>query len=95
MKDGVVVLHAVLIVVDAVVTRTAEVVLGLLWRHVDQVGCGGALLGNRGGRQQGSQSQTDLDTVVADGASDVIHVEVQISRDGKLQLTTGWLVTRR
>ena len=37
----------------------------------------------------------DLDTIVANGASDVIYVEVTISYQGSEALKTGWLVTRK
>jgi len=38
---------------------------------------------------------SDLDTIVADGASDVVYVEVTISFQGSEALRTGWLVTRK
>lgn len=38
---------------------------------------------------------TDLDIVVADGASDVVYVEVTISWQGSTVLRTGWLMTRK
>ena len=38
---------------------------------------------------------TDLATTVADGASDVVLVEVEILRDSRSILSTGWLVARR
>ena len=37
----------------------------------------------------------DLTTTVSPGSSDVVRVNVTISREGKTVLTCGWLVTRR
>ncbi len=37
----------------------------------------------------------DLATVVTPGASDIIHVSVEVSYRGKTMLTAGWLVARR
>ncbi len=37
----------------------------------------------------------DIQTEVADGASDVLYVSVIFRKDGEHVLTTGWLVTRR
>jgi len=39
------------------------------------------------------RAEGDPNTVVANGASDVIHVQVSISRDGSTVLSTGWLIT--
>ncbi|NBB94184.1 MAG: prepilin-type N-terminal cleavage/methylation domain-containing protein [Planctomycetes bacterium] len=38
---------------------------------------------------------TDIDTIVADGASDVVYVQVTISKGDQTVLTTGWIITRR
>jgi prepilin-type N-terminal cleavage/methylation domain-containing protein len=38
---------------------------------------------------------SNLTSAVANGASDVIHVEVEIAHYGQAVLSTGWLVTRR
>jgi prepilin-type N-terminal cleavage/methylation domain-containing protein len=38
---------------------------------------------------------TSLDTVVADGASDVIHVHLSVAHAGKQVLETSWIVVRR
>jgi hypothetical protein len=38
---------------------------------------------------------TSIDTVVADGSSDVVYVHVTISKAGETILTTGWIITRR
>lgn len=37
----------------------------------------------------------NVQTVVTDGASDVIYVQVTFVKDGESILTTGWIVTRR
>lgn len=41
------------------------------------------------------RSPTDLKALVADGASNVIHVELKITYQGLPVLTTGWLVAKR
>jgi prepilin-type N-terminal cleavage/methylation domain-containing protein len=41
------------------------------------------------------RNPSDLTSVVTNGASDVIHVKVDIARRGCPLLSTGWLVTRR
>lgn len=41
------------------------------------------------------RSPTDLKTQVADGTSNVVHVELQITYQGVHALTAGWLVVRR
>ena len=37
----------------------------------------------------------DLSAVVSPGASDIVYVQVEILRRGKLVYTTGWIVARR
>jgi len=41
------------------------------------------------------RNPSNLTSAVANGASDVIHVEVEIAHYGHPVLSTGWLVTRR
>ena len=41
------------------------------------------------------RSPTDLSSVVTVGSTDVIHVDIDISFQGRPVLNTGWLVTRR
>ncbi len=41
------------------------------------------------------RSQNDLNSIVADGASDLVYVEVTVSRRGEEMIKTGWLVTRK
>ncbi len=41
------------------------------------------------------RSATDLTTVVSNGSSDIIHVNVEILHQDRLIMTTGWLATRR
>ena len=41
------------------------------------------------------RDSSNVATVVADGSSDVVHVQVSISYQGRQVLTTDWLVTRR
>lgn len=36
-----------------------------------------------------------ISTVVADGSSEVVYVQLVLSRDGREVLTTGWLISRR
>lgn len=36
-----------------------------------------------------------LSQIVAEGASDVVYVQVQVDRAGRALLTTGWFITRR
>ena len=41
------------------------------------------------------RSPTDLATTVTPGASNVIHVELKLYKNGLLALTTGWMVVER
>jgi len=41
------------------------------------------------------RDRNDLDTIVPDGASDVIHVHVSVAHAGKQVLETSWIVVRR
>ena len=41
------------------------------------------------------RNPNDILTTVADGASDIVHVQVTISNGGSAVLTTGWLVGRK
>lgn len=41
------------------------------------------------------RNAADLTSVVSNDASDIVHVQVDISYQGKQVLSTGWLVTRK
>ena len=41
------------------------------------------------------RSPDDLDSIVSDGTSDIVYVEVTISWKGEEMVKTGWLVTRK
>ena len=41
------------------------------------------------------RNAADLTSVVSNGASDIVHVQVDISYQGEQVLSTGWLVTSK